>query len=384
MAFSCVATCSRGLEVALAAELSNLGLASEPGRGAVHFHASFADLVRANLWLRTAMRVLVFLREGPCASRGELYALAKAFPWEDYLARNATVAVQVAGRNPAFANTHFATLVVKDGLVDRLRERRGWRPSVDLQNPSLRVVLHLQPERASLYLDSSGEPLSHRGYRQKDALAPLSECLAAGMLLLAGYDGTQALCDPMCGSGTILVEAALMAFRRPPGWQRRFAFESWPFADPAALASVREESLARQGQPPAPICGRDISPEALASARRALRTAGVERWVRVEQGDVRELPPMPAGSLIVSNPPYGLRVGEERELAELYRGIGDAVKKNAAGSTLWLLLGNRRLARQLGLRPAQRFELYNGPVRCEFCAYPVVAGTFAAKTTGSC
>lgn len=379
MELTCVATCSRGLEGVLLQELQSLGIRGQERSGAVEFAGNWQHVASANLWLRTAARVLIFLTGGRCSGREDLYSLAFSFPWEDLMTAHTTVAVQVAGRNAAFANTHFAALVVKDALVDRLREKKGFRPWVHVQDPDLRVVLHLKPQTCGLYLDTSGEPLSHRGYRQKDARAPLSECLAAGLLLLAGYDGGQPLLDPMCGSGTIVVEAALIATGTPPGYKRRFAFERWPFARAQALGEARAKALAERRKPQAPIVGRDLSAQALVQARKAAKAAGVEAVVRWERGDVRELPKVPAGTLIITNPPYGVRLGEEQELVALYRQLGDAVKRQAAGSTLWLLLGNPRLARQVGLAPDKKIELYNGPLRCRFCAYPVVEGAFKGR-----
>lgn len=373
---ACVATCSRGLEGVLVKELQGIGISGQARPGAVSFVGSWEQVVRANLWLRTAIRVLVEVASGGCESREDLYHLVRGVPWEEFFPPGATLAVHVAGKNPAFGNTHFAALVAKDAIVDRLRELKGFRPSVDVANPDLRVVLHLEPAACGVYLDTSGEPLSHRGYRQKEAEAPLSEGLAAGLLLLAGYDGTQPLWDPMCGSGTIVVEAALLATSTAPGSARRFAFERWPFVNPSYLREAREAARAQRRMAQTSIVGRDISAKALSWARKAAQAAGVAAVVRLERGDVRDLPPVPAGSLIVSNPPYGLRLGEEQELLALYREIGDVAKKKAVGSTLWLLMGNSRLARQLGLKPATKIEVFNGPVRCQFCAYPVVEGEF--------
>lgn len=376
MELTCVATCSRGLEEVLLQELQVLGIRGQARLGAVEFAATWEQVAQANVWLRTAIRVLLFLTAGPCSGREELYQLALSVPWEELVWREATVAVQVAGRNAGFANTHFAALVVKDAVADRMRNHRGHRPSVDVRNPDLRVVLHLKPEACTLYLDTSGEPLSHRGYRQRQAKAPLSESLAAGLLFLAGYDGRQPLLDPMCGSGTIVVEAALLASQTPPGWKRSFAFERWPFASTQGLKEARAEALAGRKKPAAPIVGRDVAQDVLHLARRAAKAAGVEAFVRWERGDVRELPRVPAGTLIVANPPYGVRLGEEPELLALYRQLGDTVKKQAAGSTLWLLLGNPRLARHVGLKPCKKIQLFNGPLKCQFCAYRVVEGEF--------
>lgn len=381
MEIACIATCSRGLEEVLVQELASLGLRGRARPGAVAFLAGWPQVVRANLWLRTAVRVLIEMTRGACESREDLYQLVSGVQWEELFGPGATLAVQVAGRNPAFANTHFAALVVKDAIVDRIRQLRGYRPSVDLDDPHLRVVLHLEEAGCGVYLDTSGAPLAHRGYRQREAEAPLSECLAAGLLLLAGYDGTQPLYDLMCGSGTIVIEAALLATATAPGTRRHFAFERWPFVDPAHLREEKERALAQRRQPEATILGRDVSQKALVWARRATRAAGVEHVVRLERGDIRDAPLLPEGSLVVSNPPYGLRLGDERKLAALYRQIGDVAKERAVGSTLWLLMGNSRLARQVGLAPTRKIELFNGPVRCQFCCYPVIAGQFRGRSS---
>jgi len=376
---SCIATCSKGLEAILAGELEALGLAPRVGEGVVRFAGSWAQVARANLWLRTAVRVLVELAAGPCQGREELYQLAAAVPWEDLVTESATLAVRVAGGSSAFVNTHFAALVVKDAVVDRLRARRGFRPRVDLEDPHLPLVLHLGEASATLSLDTSGEPLTHRGYRPRQALAPLAEHLAAGLLLLSGYDGSVPLLDPMCGSGTLLVEAALLAGSRAPGAKRRFAFERWGFVNPAWLREAREEAAHRARRPEQPIEGFDLDPNAVAQARRAASRAGVGGEVRVVRGDARKLPALAPGTLVVSNPPYGMRVGEERALRELYRAFGHELKAKAKGCTAWLLLGNPSLAKEVGLAPVRKFVVYNGPVRCQFCCYPVVEGTFRKR-----
>lgn len=380
MTLACVATCSKGLEAVLAQELAALGLHPTPQSGAVAFSGSWEDVARANLWLRTAHRVLVELVRGSCGNRQDLYQLAFSQPWEDILPAEGTLAVKASGWHPAFANTHFAELVVKDAIVDRLRACRGSRPSVHLDDPYLRVILHLQSGAASLYMDTSGETLAHRGYRQKKAPAPLSEALAAGLLLLAGYDGSRPLLDPMCGSGTILIEAVWLACGQPPGARRRFAFQRWPFVDRSCLRRLLQEAESATKPLGSQVVGLDVDARALAVARGALRATGISEAVTLQQRDIRRLPPQAAGTLIISNPPYGVRLGQEGQLRALYRALGDQLKGKAQGCEVWLLLGNRELAREIGLKPSRRHTLYNGPLRCQFCFYPIVEGSFRQKS----
>ena len=379
MEFSCFATCSKGLEGVLSQELAALGLANAPGQGAVRFRASWAKIAEANLWLRTAVRVLLELASAPCRNREELYQLASSVAWEDLIAPGTTVAVRVAGKSGAFTNTHFAALVVKDALVDRLRSRRGFRPGVNVKDPNVPLLLHLAETTATLSLDTSGQPLTHRGYRPKGALAPLAEHLAAGLVLLSGYDGHVPFLDPMCGAGTLVVEAALIAGSRAPGASRSFAFERWSFVNPTWVRQAREEAASKARPLVEPIQGFDLHPKAVAQARKAAIRAGVKE-VRFARHDARELPPLPSGTLVVTNPPYGVRLGEEQALRKLYRAFGDQLKAKAKGCTAWLLCGNPTLAKELGLKPVRKIELYNGPLRCQFCCYPVVEGTFRKKT----
>lgn len=370
-----VATCSRGLEEVLAGELAGLGYpGAVAGRGSVSWRGDDRAVVRANLWLRSATRVLVTLAQGPADDRDALYGLASSIAWEELVGPRQTVVVDVAGKGSAFASAGFAALTVKDALVDRLRARRGERPDVDRRDADVRVHLHLSGERAALALDSTGEPLAHRGYRPRGGPAPLSETLAAGILLLAGCDGSRPLLDPMCGTGTIAIEAALLATGTAPGLQRRFAFERWGFL-PAAL--LREERSAARGlrrPAPQPVVASDRDRRAVAAARHNAAAAGVAEAVRVERRELSELKPPGPASVIVSNPPYGIRLGDATTLPALYRAIGDALKTRGTGCTAWLLVGDRKLAGAIGLRPQRRVVLFNGPIECRLLRFDLYAG----------
>jgi putative N6-adenine-specific DNA methylase len=371
-----VATCTRGLEEVLRQELMGLGHDEAAcGRGVVGFRGDLAAVYRANLRLRTAMRVLRTVAEGSAASREQLYELAAGVAWEETFAQGRTFAVDSAGRGSGFASSAFAALTVKDAIVDRLRARWGTRPDVARANPDLLVHLHLAGERADIALDSSGEPLSHRGYRPRGGPAPLSETLAAGVLLLAGYDGAQPFLDPMAGTGTIAIEAALIATNSAPGLRRRFACERWPLHAAALLDAERERAAGARRPAPSAIVAGDRDVRAVAAARRNAREAGVADAVEVVERDALELTPPGPGTLIVSNPPYGERLGDAGDLTELYRGLGDAFKRRGAGATAWLLVGNPDLAKAVGLRPSRRIVLFNGPIECRLLRYDLYEGS---------
>lgn len=359
----------------LLTELAALGYADAVAeRGAVRFTSDIAAIYRANLWLRTAARLLLHLLEGEAGSREALYALAAEVAWEDMVGRGQTVGVSATGRSAPFGNTAMAALVVKDALVDRLRQRRGARPDVDRHDPDVHVVVHLREQQAAILLDASGEPLAHRGYRPRGGPAPLAETLAAGLLFLAGYDGTTPFLDPMCGTGTIAIEAALLACRQAPGLHRTFACQRWCFLDVQVVGEAVAEAHALRRRAPAPILASDRDERAVRATRCNARAAGVAEELTVVQRDALELMLPGPGALIVSNPPYGRRLGEREELHAFYRQLGDTLKRRATGATAWLLVGDRELAKEVGLRATRRIPLFNGPIECRFLRFDLFAG----------
>jgi len=377
------ATCARGLEKVLADELRDLGVeAVAPDRGAVMFAGDLRTVFDVNLRLRTAMRVLVPLASGAVTTREDLYDLAASVPWEDILADGQTFAVEVVGKHRSFQRTTFAGQVVKDAMVDRLRKIRGRRPNVDRENPDVRLHLRLVDNGPlTLSLDSTGEPLSHRGYRPRGGPAPLAETLAAGILLLAGYDGSEPLIDPMCGTGTFAVEAALIATHTPPGLHRAFAFERWAVHDQLTFEEVQHEASHGHRDAPQPIIARDRADRALRATQRNLKAAWMDRWVELEQRDALDLLlPWGSGGVIVANPPYGKRQGEVEKLFGLYRRFGDSLKKQATGATAWILAGEPRLAKVIGLKPSRRIPLFNGPIECRLLKFEMYEGTKKHKT----
>jgi putative N6-adenine-specific DNA methylase len=297
-------------------------------------------------------------------------------PWPEIVARGQTIAVDVAGRSRAVRNTAYTAQVVKDAVVDCIRKRQGWRPSVDRERPDVGVHLHLSDGVTTVSLDTTGEQLSHRGYRPRGGPAPLAETLAAGVLLHAGYDGSEPLLDPLCGTGTFAVEAAFIATRTPPGLRRTFACERWANHDAELFSEVRRTAVHEAREAPAPIVATDRDERAVQATRRNLKAAWMDRFAEVRKRDVLDLElPWGTGGIIVANPPYGKRIGDVKKLQSFYKKLGDTLKKNAQGATAWLIVGNRELANKIGLRPKRRIPLFNGPIECRLLKYELYEGS---------
>jgi putative N6-adenine-specific DNA methylase len=366
------ATTGKGIEQVLEGELQALGIADPAVEtGGVRFRGTLADCYRANLWLRTANRILMPLTEFSCDTKESLYEGARALPWPQYLTPDMTLAVDCNLRDSALTHAGFVALKTKDAIVDCLRDHFGRRPNVAPRDPDLRINVHLVRNRCTISLDTSGGSLHQRGYRRERAEAPLKETLAAALVELTGWDGITPLLDPMCGSGTIPIEAALKASGRPPGLLRRdFGFQRWPGYHPAPwqklMREAREQILETL---PAPIVGSDLSAKALAMARKNAAWAGVGKLVTLNRGDICELAPPPGPGTLLFNPPYGERLGEIEELKSLYRRIGDAMKQKAAGYTAYLFSGNPQLAKFVGLKASRRIVLFNGPIECRLLRY---------------
>lgn len=378
-----VATCSRGLEQVLAEEVRAFGGADVAStRGAVRFEGSAEVLAAVCIGARTAMRVLSPLAVASVSDRSDLYRLASDVAWEEFLTSGGSLWVDVAGRHPGFANTRFAAQVVKDAVVDRMREQSAGRPSVDRDAPDLPIHLHLGRDGVSLSLDCVGAPLSRRGYRPASGPAPLNEALAAGLLLLAGYDGSAPLVDPFCGGGTLAIEAGLIANRLAPNLTRSFAFERFPGHDPDVLNDVRERFRKQSSRAPAPIEGRDADPAAVRAARANARRAGVIQTVRFGQQEATAMTLPEDAGLIVANPPYGQRMGEGQALGMLYQAFGDRLKAVGEGWTAWLLVGDADLVKRVGLKASRRIPVHNGPIECRWLRYDLYAGSKKSRGEG--
>ena len=369
------ATCARGLEPVLARELRDLGAQDiEPGRGGVYFAGDQALLYRANLWLRTAIRVLVPVLQAHVESPDELYEAVRALDWTRYLTPEHTLAVDANVRDSNLTHSKYAALRTKDAICDQFLERYGRRPSVDVEEPLVGLNLHVAHNEAILSLDSSGTSLHKRGYRPVQTRAPLNEALAAGLVLLSGWQGETVFADPLCGSGTLPIEATWLALRRPPGLtRRRFGFQGWMDFDVTLWAELRDE--ARRGvrkQLAAPVVGSDLRSDAIVLAAANARAAGVGHLIHFEKKDLHDFRPPAAGpGTLVCNPPYGERIGDERELRGLYRMLGEVLAGRCSGWTAYVFTGNARLARCIGLPVREQIPLFNGKLPCRLLRFEI-------------
>ena len=359
------ATAARGTEALLGDELTELGAARvRLDRGGVRFLANLDEALRIALWSRIAMRLLWPLAEGEARGADGLYALAHQVPWEEHLGRATTFAVEATLRDSEHRHSGFVALKIKDAVVDRLRARLGSRPDVDTRHPDLRIVGHLAGTHLSLSLDLVGAPLNRRGYRARPTLAPLKETLAAAILRAARYTGDEPLVDPMCGSGTFLIEAGLIAVRRAPGLHQRMGVERWP--------GLGSDARAHERTAPAPILGFDRNDEAVAAAQANVRAARLGREVSISEGDAtRPLPGLPAAGLLVTNPPYGDRLGSggQKGMKTFYFQLGDALGR-LGGFRQMVLSGNPAFESAFHRRPVQRWPMWNGAIECTLLEYP--------------
>ena len=376
-------TCARGVEELTAHDLTEIGATNvTPGMGGVNFEGDQDVLYQAHLWLRTANRILLPLRSFPCRSPEELYDNLIKFKWETFLPGDLTFAVEctISGRNSITMNhSHYARLKAKDAIVDRLREKTGERPDVDTENPDVRVVLYIRDGVCTLNMDATGESLHNRGYRSDHAEAPLKETLAAAILLLAGWDGEKPLVDPMCGSGTLLAEAALIASNTAPGLLREhFAFMNWPdFHAPRWEKCVAEAKAARRAIPDGFLFGFDADRDAVKQTEFAFKRLGLGGKVRVAQRRFEEFQ-RPEGldtGFLVMNPPYGERLGDEESLVPLYKHMGDAFKKELSGFTAAVFTGSPTLAKSIGLKTKNRIPLWNGAIECRLLTFELFQGS---------
>ncbi|NUN48920.1 MAG: RNA methyltransferase [Candidatus Brocadiae bacterium] len=374
------AACGPGFEGVLAAELRGIGAAEiVERRGGVEFLGDARTGMQACLRLRTALRVQEQLLEVPARGPRELYAAVAELDWEALSGPDRTIAVDATVRDSDMTHSQYAALVVKDAVVDQLRERCGRRPDVDTESPDLPLRLHLRENTARLYRDWSGESLHKRGWRPALVKSPLNEATAAGLLLLTEWDRESPLADPMCGGGTFLVEAAHLAMDRAPGLRRSFAFERWPDYDDRAWRALRRE--AEQRVKPGlrfPIEGCDLHPGAIPLARRAVEAAGVAGVVRVSQGDCRTWNPTRPPRIVCTNPPWGERIGEGEDLVASWKALGNFLHR-CSDATAFVLSGNAELTRHLGLRASRKWVVRNGPIEGRWLRYEIGAPARAGR-----
>ncbi|MBM4261972.1 MAG: class I SAM-dependent RNA methyltransferase [Deltaproteobacteria bacterium] len=379
------ATCPRGLELVLVDELRQLRAEKVHAvGGGVEFIGNFALCYRVNLESRIASRVLWRVGSASYAGEDDIYRTAFALPWTQYFDPARTIRIDVSATKSPLTSLNFVTLKIKDAICDKIRRLSNQRPSVDTRAPDIPIQAHLTDRGFTLYIDTTGEPLFKRGQRGATGAAPLRENLAAGILRLAGWTPDLPLLDPMCGSGTILVEAATMALDIAPGLGREFAFEKLRNFDEQHWRELQRQTTARQ-QPKRPLAifGSDIDARVLKAARANLARAGLSECVKLKQADALSLTaPAPEG-IIVTNPPYGVRLGEQQQLAEFYPKLGDLLKKQFTGWRAYFLSADMRLPKLIRLAVSKRTPLFNGALECRLFEYKMVAGTLRKTTAGA-
>ncbi|KAA3612673.1 MAG: RNA methyltransferase [Calditrichaeota bacterium] len=366
------ATCPHGFEAVVARELKKLKAKNiKEENSGVSFNGDLKLGYKSNLWLRSAVRVLQNIKIFEAASEQELYDQIIAVQWEDYLSIDHTLAVTANVRDSFLTHSKYAALKTKDAIVDRFTNKYERRPNVDRDSPDVQININLNNNRCTLSLDMSGASLHQRGYRQQIGVAPLKEALAAGIVLLTGYDGSQIFMDGMCGAGTMPIEAAFIARNFAPGLLRKkFGFQNWPGYDAdlwQKLVAEAQDSVVRQ--PEAPIYGSDISSLVIGFAKENARRAGMRPWIKFSQKNMLELASRGKGGIIICNPPYGERMGEIEELKGLYTEIGNVFKRQFSGNTGYIFTGNLELLKSVGLKTQKKHVLYNGPIESRLAQY---------------
>ena len=372
--FEMIAKTFMGLENILAEELTQLGANNiQIGRRMVSFTGDQEMLYRANIQLHTAIRILKPIAHFKALSAEDMYDEVKKIDWSRYIGEGKTFSVDSVVYSEEFRNSRFVTYKVKDAIVDQFRENTGTRPNISVSNPDIRLNIHIAEDNATLSLDSSGESLHRRGYRQENVEAPLNEVLAAGMILMTGWRGETDFIDPMCGSGTLLIEAALIARNISPGvFRKEYAFERWADFDSELFDKVyNDDSQEREFQHH--IYGYDIDTKAVNTASLNIRAAGLSKDITVTQQDFKDFVKPKEKAIIVTNPPYGERISTPNLLGT-YKMIGERLKHAFGGNTAWILSYREECFEQIGLKPSIKIPLYNGSLECEFRKYTIFEG----------
>ena len=373
--YSLFVTCPRGLEAPLSQELEQLKCQDiRAVDGGVACKGGMEQVYRINLHSRTASRVLLRLTKSGYRNEQDIYKAAKNIRWTDWFDLEQTFKVKVEGKRAQVKSLDFVGLKIKDAVCDVFRDACGARPSVDKIRPDIRIHAFIDERDIQIFIDTSGEALFKRGYRQDTGEAPMRENLAAGLLLLAGYDGTQPFQDPFCGSGTIVIEAAWIATRRAPGLMRRFGFEKLKNFDAALWKKLQHEAETQIRPASAPISGSDNDRHMIRAAVANAQAAEVDTFVRFEVKDAQDTRPNGEGGILISNPPYGVRLAEVQALQALYPQLGAWLKQHYAGWLAGMFTGDRDMPKFMRLSPKRKIPLYNGNLDCRLFLMDMVKG----------
>ncbi|MCE5347747.1 MAG: THUMP domain-containing protein [Bacteroidales bacterium] len=365
-----------GLEKVLGEEIIKMGASEvETGNRAILFKGDKSLLYRVNYCARTALSVLMTISEFRIRSKEDLYNGGSKIEWDRYMNVDDTFSIAPVVNSIYFSHTGYAGLILKDAIADYFRKKTGKRPSVNTEDPALLINLHISNDLVTISIDSSVIPLFKRGYRQEQGAAPLNEVLAAGILLISGWNASATLTDPMCGSGTIPIEAGLIACKVPPGKFRKFfGFQRWKDFDDELFEKIKREADSKIEVSPVKIYGSDISEKAVQQAKSNIAGAGLSDVVSIEMSDFKYLKAENDSRFLFLNPPYGQRLQPD-EIDTLYSMIGTSLKHNFPGATAWLITSNKECLKNIGLKPAAKYTLFNGALECVLVKYEMYEGT---------
>ncbi|MEL6352211.1 MAG: THUMP domain-containing protein [Cyanobacteria bacterium J06627_28] len=366
------ATVARGLEPLMVDELEQLGAKNvQPGFCGASFEGDRTLLYRVNLWARLPFRILLRLSEFNCETGDDLYAGVQRIDWEQYLTPEQTLAVTATGKTDTLNHTHFTSLQVKNAIVQQQMDSLGYRSDVDTHEPDLRINVHLNKGKATISLDSSGDSLHRRGYRPAVGAAPLKESLAAALITLSKWEPNQAFFDPLCGSGTLPLEAGLQSLRVAPGlFRERFGFETWlDYDDDLWEGLITEAEEQQQEDLAAFVGGSDRNPNVLIQAHSNAQKCGIEHLVKFQKNELADVEAPADSGVLLCNPPYGERLGKDTDLGAFYKLLGNVLKQRFKGWTAYVLSGNKALSSNIGLKSASRTPVYNGALLCQLMEY---------------
>ncbi|ASB50558.1 THUMP domain-containing class I SAM-dependent RNA methyltransferase [Alkalitalea saponilacus] len=371
-----VAKTFHGLEPVLAKELEEMGARDiKILKRAVSFESNKELLYKSNLCLRTAIRILQPLTTFTARDEQQLYEKVKAFNWAPYLRNDQTLAIDAVVFSKYFQHSKYVALKTKDAICDQFRESTGKRPSVDVERPNLLINVHVAEDKFTLSMDSSGEPLNRRGYRGGEHPAPINEVLAAGMILLSGWDGVRPFHDPMCGSGTIVMEATMFAANMAPNINRNeFGFSRWNNFDPELWKNVLEEVKSKVKRPECRITGSDISKKSIDIARQSALDFSLKQYIDFQVSPFSETHPIGKGGVLMMNPPYDERL-KTKDIVVLYEGVGTKLKHEYTGWEAWIISSNLEALKLVGLKPSEKHTLFNGALKCGFHKFGLYEGS---------